>query len=176
MTLAASPKSMAVPPVSALYLNWFARYVAFYLRRNFHGFSLLRTGLPEEAAGLPLLVCLNHPSWWDPLTAFYLTQRFFAGREQYAPIAAEGLAKYKFFTRLGFFPIDLHSHAGAANFLRMGEAVLSRPNGALWVTPQGAFRDVRDRPVLIEPGIGHLGAAAQAFRDVTTGARIRFLE
>jgi 1-acyl-sn-glycerol-3-phosphate acyltransferase len=163
MTLVAIPKPMALPPISEHYLNWFSRYATFYLRRNFHGFSLLRTGLPQDCTGLPLLVCLNHPSWWDPLTSLHLSRRFFARRQQYAPIAADGLAKYKFFARLGFFAIDLHSHAGAAHFLRIGEAVLSHPNGALWVTPQGAFRDVRDRPVLMEPGIAHLARRLKRF-------------
>ncbi len=159
----ATRTGLTIPPVSQFYLGWFARYVAFYLRRNFHGFSILRSGQPDDVTGWPLLVCLNHPSWWDPLTALHLSQRFFPGRQQYGPIASEGLAKYQFFARLGFFGIDLHSHAGAATFLRMGEAVLSRPNGALWVTPQGAFRDVRERPVLIEPGVGHLARRLKRF-------------
>lgn len=146
----------ALPPVAKRQLHWFEVYVRFYLRRNFHGLHLLKQADLDRLAGYPLLVCVNHPSWWDPLIGLYLSQRFFKARQQYAPIAAKGLAKYRFFERLGFFGIDTHRRAGSARFLRIGETVLSHPNGALWVTPQGDFTDVRHRPVTIEPGVGHL--------------------
>ncbi len=146
----------ALPPVAKRQLHWFEVYVRFYLRRNFHGLHLLRLSDLNQLAGYPLLVCVNHPSWWDPLIGLYLSQRFFQTRQQYAPIAAAGLAKYRFFQRLGFFGIDPKTRAGATRLLRMGESVLSHPNGALWVTPQGDFTDVRHRPVTIEPGVGHL--------------------
>jgi 1-acyl-sn-glycerol-3-phosphate acyltransferase len=151
-----APGSETVPPVAKRQLSWFTKYVSYYLRRNFHGVHLLRTASVGQLEGWPLLVCLNHPSWWDPLLALYLSQRFFGARKQYAPIAAAGLAKYKFFERLGFFGIDPATRAGAAKFLLLGESVLRHSDGALWVTPQGHFKDVRERPVSIEPGVGHL--------------------
>jgi 1-acyl-sn-glycerol-3-phosphate acyltransferase len=158
-----TPRYIVTPPISAIWLNWFYRYAAFYLSRNFHTFSLLRTGQPDLVKGWPLLVCLNHPSWWDPLTAFYLSRRFYADRRQYAPIAATGLTKYRFFSRLGFFGIDLNTYTGASTFLKIGQAALSQPDGALWITPQGRFRDVRERPVSIESGIGHLAHLSPRF-------------
>jgi hypothetical protein len=124
---------------------------------------LLRAGNLEETNGLPLLVCLNHPSWWDPLVTLYLSQRFFGSRRQYAPIATAGLEKYKFFERLGFFSIDPATRAGAARFLSLGEAVLSLPDGGLWVTVQGEFTDVRRRPITMAPGVGHLAHRAGRF-------------
>ncbi len=148
--------SQKLPPVAKGQLRWFERYVRFYLRRNFHVLHLLRLGSFEQLEGQPLLICLNHPSWWDPLVALYLSQRFFGKRQQYAPIAAAGLAKYRFFERLGFFGIDPSTRAGAARFLRIGEAALSRTDGAFWVTPQGEFTDVRRHPVVTAPGVGHL--------------------
>ena len=147
----------ALPPVAHWQLQLFERYVRFYLRRNFHGLHLLRlSSFEQQFASYPLLICLNHPSWWDPLIATHLSQRFFARRSQYAPMEAAGLAKYRFFERLGFFAIDSSTRSGAARFLRLGEAVLSQPAGAFWVTPQGKFSDVRRRPVKIESGVGHL--------------------
>jgi 1-acyl-sn-glycerol-3-phosphate acyltransferase len=148
--------SAALPSIAKRQLGWFARYLHFYLRRNFHGVHLLNLTNLDDLDGLPLLVCLNHPSWWDPLLAAYLSQRFFKQRNQYAPIAAAGLAKYRFFERLGFFGIEPATRGGAFRFLEVGEAVLSRPDGALWVTPQGHFTDVRERPVQIQTGVGHL--------------------
>ena len=40
--------------------------------------------------------------------------------------------------------------------------MLSQADGALWVTAQGEFTDAR-RPVMIEPGVGHLARRAGRF-------------
>ena len=151
-----------LPPVAKRQLGCFTRYVRWYLPRTFHGLHLLRLTDIEKLNGAPLLVCLNHPSWWDPLIALYLSQRFFPGRHHVAPIAAASLARYKFFERLGFFGIEPHSRRGASRFLKMGQAVLKQVNGAFWVTAQGEFTDAR-WPVVLERGIGHLARRAGRF-------------
>lgn len=153
---------ISLPPVRRRQLAWFTRYVAWYLRRNFHGLHLLQLSSLEPLDGLPLLVCLNHPSWWDPLIGLYLSQRFFAERYHAAPIAADGLAKYKFFERLGFFGIPSERRQRAFRFMAVGKAVLSRNDGALWVTPQGAFTDVR-QPIRLDLGIGYLATQLERF-------------
>lgn len=150
------------PEVSKSLLAWFTRYVSWYLPRNFHGLHLLRLTDLDHFAGVPLLLSLNHPSWWDPLVALYLSQRFFRDRHHAAPIAAEGLAKYQFFERLGFFGIEPATRRGASRFLEIANAVLRRPDGALWLTSQGEFTDVR-RPIILEPGIGHVARNAGRF-------------
>ena len=155
--------SNAIPPrVNTRWLAWFARYTAWYLQRNFHALHLLRLADLDAVNGLPLLVCLNHPAWWDPLLGLHLSQRLFPNRQHAAPIAAEGLSKYKFFERLGFFGIEPNTARGAAQFLKIGQAVLSQPSGALWVTAQGEFADVRS-PVTLKPGIGHLASRLARF-------------
>ena len=57
---------------------------------------------------------------------------------------------------LGFFGVDPSTLRGAAEFLRTGEAILSAPQRALWVTAQGEFTDVRTRPLQLKTGVGHL--------------------
>lgn len=152
-----------LPSVAKRQLLWFTKYVRWYLQRNFHRLHLLRLAPLEPLQGYPLLVCLTHPSWWDPLIGLYLSQRFFPDRSHYAPIAAAGVAKYKFFERLGFFGIEPATGNGARQFLRIGQAALSCPEGAFWVTPQGAFTDVRRRPIAIEPGVGYLARRLRRF-------------
>jgi len=153
----------ALPPIAKRQLRWFAAYLTFYLRRHFHAVRLLQLGNAATLQGRPLLLCLSHPSWWDPLLALYLSQRFFRDRSNYGPIAAAGLAKYKFFERLGFFGIDPGTALGSARFLRIGRSVLARPDAAFWVTAQGAFTDVRHRPVTFEAGVGHLAHRSMRF-------------
>ncbi len=150
------PSPYKLPEIRAWQLRLFIRYIAFYLHRHFHTLYFLKRAPLDSLEGWPVLVCLNHPGWWDPLLALYLSQRFFPKRHHYGPIASVGLSKYRFFERLGFFGIDPQSRAGASRFLQIGRAVSERPDCALWVTVQGHFTDVRIRPVQIQAGVGHL--------------------
>jgi 1-acyl-sn-glycerol-3-phosphate acyltransferase len=156
-------RNFELPPVRHWQLKLFARYVAFYLRRHFHGLHLLRHADLSSLEGRPLLVCLNHPAWWDPILALYLSQKLFPTRTHYAPIAAAGLSKYRFFEKLGFFGIDPGTHSGASRFLQFGKSVLQSNSGALWVTAEGEFTDVRRRPVQLRAGVGHLARHADRF-------------
>lgn len=143
------------PRISRPLLHLFSGYVDWYLRRNFHSIRLSGS-LPRVPAETPVIVVLNHPSWWDPLIALTLSQRLFPQRSHYAPIEAAALHRYRFFGKLGFFGIEPGTAAGAARFLRMGQAILTRPGSALWVTAQGTFADPRVRPVALREGVGHL--------------------
>jgi 1-acyl-sn-glycerol-3-phosphate acyltransferase len=101
---------------------------------------------------------MNHPSWWDAMTPIALFDQFPRGFEQFAAIDARAVEQYGFFKRLGFFGIDPSSVRGAATFLRIGEAILSQPKRAVWVTAQGQFTDARVRPLNLRSGVGHLAA------------------
>jgi phytoene desaturase len=149
------PDCLPVRRRSPWLIRGFTRYVRRYLRRHFHAVRLACKGRPEAPTEVPLIIVLNHPSWWDPLLCTVLAG-LFPGREHYAPMDAVALARYRFFERLGFFAVQQGTLAGAREFLRTGAAVLARPNAALWVTAQGEFTDPRQRPVRLRPGVGHL--------------------
>lgn len=141
--------------------NWFIRgfrrYVHRYVRKHFHAVRLSHTSAPIPADDAPLLVVMNHPSWWDPMTAVILTD-LFPRHAHYAAIDAVMLKKYWAFTKLGFFGVDQTSLRGAAEFLRTGAAILGEDKRAVWVTAQGEFADVRTRPLNLRGGVGHLAA------------------
>ncbi len=134
---------------------WFRWYARRYARRSFHALHVARPGFPPIPADGPLLVATNHPGWWDPLVGLILAERFLAEREHYAPIDEAMLARYRFFARIGFFGVEPGTRRGAASFLRATEEVFARPGTALWVTPQGRFADIRERPVILLDGVGH---------------------
>lgn len=144
------PLARRSPPLLAL----FRAYARRYLRRHFHGVWLQEA--PPALAG-PLLVVMNHPSWWDPLLGLLLADRL-GPRAHAAPWDGEALSRYAFWARLGAFPVgrDLE---GTARFLVAGRAVLARDDAALWVTAQGRFADARERPPGLRPGVGHLASA-----------------
>ena len=103
----------------------------------------------------PLVIYLNHPSWWDPILCAELARRMLPGRQHRAPISAESLRRYRFFGRIGMFPVAQNSPRGAAQFLRLSQALL-KAGGVLWITAEGHFTDPRTRPTRLMPGLGAL--------------------
>ncbi|MGY2052149.1 lysophospholipid acyltransferase family protein [Methylobacterium sp. JK268] len=138
-----------------------AGYFARYLRRHFNALRVSRWGLPDLGGHPgPVVAYCNHPAWWDAAVIILLTDRFFPDREGYAPIDAEMLEKYGIFARIGAFGVDLASRRGAAAFLAAARLILARPDRVLWITAQGRFSDVRERPLGLRPGVAHLAEIA----------------
>jgi 1-acyl-sn-glycerol-3-phosphate acyltransferase len=147
--------SNGVRPPSPLLLRGFSMIARRRLRRAFRAVRLLGAErLPGQAQG-PLIVYLNHPSWWDPLVCLAVAQAVLPQRVHYAPISAASLVQYPLFARLGLFAVEQDSLRGAAQFLRGAGAVLDA-GGVLWITAQGSFTDARERPVALKPGLGAL--------------------
>jgi hypothetical protein len=73
----------------------------------------------------------------------------------YAPIEAAQLSRYAFFRWLGLFAVRGASPGGARDFLRAVERILTTPGAMLWITPEGRFVDVRERPVRFSSGLAH---------------------
>ena len=137
---------------------------------------VVRGSAPSGLDGRPVIVCLNHPSWWDPLVALTLARHTFPDRNHYAPIDSAALAKYPMFERLGFFGVEPGSARGAAAFLRTGKAILSDPQSVLWVTGEGKFTDVRTRPVRLKEGIAKLARGADGVAVVPLAIEYAFWE
>jgi 1-acyl-sn-glycerol-3-phosphate acyltransferase len=145
-----------LPPVNRPLLRLFTVYSRWYLRRHFHAVRVSGVSLADLPADQPLLIYLNHPAWWDPMIALLLATEQLADRRHFAPIEAAMLERFRFFGKLGFFGIEKEGPRAAARFLRLGQAALARPDRALWVTAQGEFVDVRQRPIDLRPGVAHL--------------------
>ena len=90
-----------LPDRSHRLFGLFRWYVRRYVGRHFHAVRVSRSGpLPDLPRG-PVIVVLNHPSWWDPLIAVLLTASMPAGRVHYGPIEAVGLDQYRFLVASG---------------------------------------------------------------------------
>jgi 1-acyl-sn-glycerol-3-phosphate acyltransferase len=146
----------AIPRRSPALFRLFRWYARRYVARHFHAVRVSRTGLLPELPSRPVVVVLNHPSWWDPLIALILSGSMPDCRVHHAPIEAIGLAQYPFLARIGFFGFESGTAAGATRFLRTSLSILARPEAVLWITAQGAFVDPRERPTVLMSGIGHL--------------------
>lgn len=142
---------------SPFLIGWFRWYVRGYLRKHFHGVRISRIGAPPESIDGPVIVVLNHASWWDPLIGVLLSE-IWKQRRHFVPIDATSLKKYSFFSKMGFFGIEPNSVPGGAKFLRTALSLIQHDDSMIWITAQGSFTDPRQRPIRLQPGAGHLAA------------------
>ena len=54
------------------------------------------------------------------------------------------------------FGVEQDTPRGALTFLRTARALLASSQNAVWLTPQGRFMDVRERPLRLKDGLGAL--------------------
>jgi Acyltransferase len=155
-------RSRKATEVSPLLLSLFGRYGERHLARHFNSVRLSKSQRPDLAAarGKPLIIYLNHPSWWDPLICLHLAGHLFPDRRHYGPIDAS-MSRYRFFERMGFIGVDPGTARGARRFLTLSREILARPDSALWIPAEGRLTDPRERPVRVRSGIGHLAARAR---------------
>ena len=139
------------------FLFWaFGWYLRWLFWRKFNAVRVARSGLPAVPPGRPLIICTNHPSWWDPAFFILLQTGVFPGRRGFGPMDAAALGKYRLLERMGVFGIELESRRGAVQFLDECGQVLADAGNVLWITAQGEFSDSRARPIKLRPGIAHL--------------------
>ncbi len=153
-------RGVVVKPSRAL-LRFFDVYFGFFLRRHFHGLRIAGSErwIPSEiadATSIPRIVCLNHASWWDPLVCILISRFLERSADHFAPMDAVATERYSVFRKVGLFPVEQGSARGAVQFLRSARAILTQPESVLWITPQGGFTDVRQRPVVFRGGLGAL--------------------
>ena len=138
-------------------LRLFAAYATRYMRRHCHAFRISRRHHYSQGSFEgPVLIYSNHPSWWDPLTGLVVWRRFFAEKIPFAPIDTEALQRFPFFKYLGFFGIRKGGCGAARSMIETGMAILQKQGNLLWITPQGRFADVRERPLRFRAVLGHL--------------------
>ena len=146
------------PQHSPRLFGLFGAYLRRYFRRHFDAVRVARNGVPQ-LGDRPTVIYANHPSWWDPILFMLLAHELYPERTHFGPMDAAALKKYRFFARLGVFPVEQGTVLGAKQFHRAGRDVLSRAGATLWVTPQGRFVDARDRDVSFAAGLAGLVAA-----------------
>ena len=142
----------ALRPPSPFILRFFRWYTRRHLRRHFAAVLLLGKP-PSLPPDRPVVVFSAHPSWWDPLTCLFLHNCFWPERPAAGPIDADQLARFPILGRIGLFGIEPGSAAGARTLLRVAATHLARPDAMLWLTPQGRFADVRERPLALAGGL-----------------------
>lgn len=148
---------MEAPSISSPVLLFFRWLVRWYFRLHFRAVRIAGVnGLLTCGEG-PLIVYANHSSWWDPMVSVLLAEEYLPKRAHFAPMDAEALERNAILRRIGVFGVEMKTARGAAQFMRRGLAIL-QDKGVLWVTPQGRFSDVRERPLGLRRGTAELAS------------------
>ncbi len=125
--------------------------------RRFHSLRVAHADrLPGPRHSGPLLVVVNHASWWDPLPILLLQMKLMPERIAYAPSDAEALEKARSLRRVGSFPVATGTLSGTKAFIRDCRYILSLPDSILFITPEGEFTDPRIRPLRLRRGVATL--------------------
>ena len=136
-------------------LSLFEFYLRWYVPRHFHALRIAQAERFPRTTH-PLIVCINHASWWDPLVILLLSRHLTPGRHAHAPMEAAALEHYPFLGKIGAFPVDNASTRAGAQFLRQAAGLLSNADAILWMTPEGRFTDARTRPTAWRSGTAAL--------------------
>lgn len=142
-------------PPSPFVLRFFLWYVRRHLHRHFHAVRMLGQA-PAVPQDRPLIAFINHPSWWDPLTGLFLSSVLYPERQLYGPMDARQLKRFPILGKCGLFGIEPGTALGARQLLRAADAIFAQPGRSLWLTPQGRFADVRERPLGLAGGLEFL--------------------
>ena len=151
-----------LPPFNFALRRWLTRV----LRRRFHnvyvaGAEHLRTLEPDR----PVVGCVNHTNWWDGFVLYVLSHRLLP-HDIYLAMEEQNLRRYRFFTWMGVFGVDLTNRMTAWPGLRYALRLLSGsnlhgPTRLVWMFVQGKLLPPA-LPVEVKPGALFLAAHTKA--------------
>ena len=147
--------ALSMPAPSPLWLATAAAWLKRFTARHFTALRMAADGQPP-ALDRPTIFYCNHPGWWDPIVLILLIRSHYPDWRFHGPIDAAALRRYPSLARLGLFGIEPDSARGARRLLAAGDALLDSGRNGLVVTAQGAFSDVRRRPLDLRRGLSRL--------------------
>lgn len=174
-----SPPTLIPGRYNPRFTRVFAWWVRKMMRKDFFAVRLARenAGLLASLEGHPgpVIVALNHASWWDPLVSLVLHARFTPGRLPTGPVEAEQFKRFGFMAKLGLFGIDPHDPRSAPLLVDHCLGLFrEQPLTSLWVTPQAQFVDPR-RKVQIRPGVSMVASACEGLNPRALSVAIEYV-
>lgn len=133
------------------------------LKQQFHHVLVQKIGpLPRPADG-PLILYMNHSSWWDGYLMMLCHRRLLRRRfASYLLMEEKQLRDYRFFSWCGAFSVNRHDPADVQASLDYVVALLrERRERALFIFPQGKIVHPDRRPLETYPGVARIAAALE---------------
>lgn len=148
------------------------------LRRRFHGLRARGLDLMRAQAtakdNVPMLIYMNHSSWWDALAPMYLT--YTAGLEWYAMMEEKQLRQFPFFRRLGCFSVTRENPRAALESVNYAAKLIENTNRAVGIFPQGATLHNDLRPLMFYTGAAHIIKRLPVVRLMPVALRYEHLQ
>jgi 1-acyl-sn-glycerol-3-phosphate acyltransferase len=148
-------------PRSAAAVAFFRWFAGRKLQRELdgvyvRGHATLRAHLDRG----PVVLALNHASWWDILLIIWLDGLLDADAR--AVMDAANLRKLPYFGLIGAVPLDRSEPTRAWRDLSAIARLLDRPNRLVFLYPQGRHRPTGLRPLGLKAGVRVLAATSGA--------------
>jgi 1-acyl-sn-glycerol-3-phosphate acyltransferase len=136
--------------------NLLAVYNKNLIRRYFNSLQVLNSAnFAESTSTIPLIIYLNHSSWWDGLVAFELSRKL--KLDSFIMMEEKNLKRFSFFRKIGAFSIDRDNRRSSIKSLDyIVDLLENKPNSALWIFPQGEILHNDVRPLVFYNGIHEL--------------------
>lgn len=158
---------------------WFEKVFAVYnrnlLKRRFN--SLQVAGLDsliEKNKNFPLLLYVNHSSWWDGLVVFQISHH--AKLQTYVLMEEKQLRKLSLFRKLGAFSVVREKPRQAMESINYAAKILQKnPKNAVWIFPQGEILPNDIRPLVFYGGLSKIIEKAENCCAVPVAIRYEFL-
>lgn len=132
------------------------RWLDRTLRRRFHNVYVGGgEHLRNTESTRPVVGCVNHTNWWDGFVLYVLSHRSLR-QDIYLAMEEKNLRRYRFFTWMGVFGVDLASRASALPGMRYAVNLLrEKPAGGaarlVWMFVQGKLLPA-GKPIEVKPG------------------------
>lgn len=117
--------------------------------------------LPHPDQG-PLILYLNHSSWWDGYMMMVIHRMILRRRfNGYLMMEENQLRAFRFFAWCGAFSINRNNRSDVVRAINYSSYVLrERRNRALYIFPQGKILPNDARPLVVYPGVARIIKAA----------------
>ena len=110
-----------------------------------------------------LLVCMNHSSWWDVMLGLFIEQKLF-GWEMVRGDGRAAINALQVLCAAGRDRGGQDKPVGGAGVSGVCKCTLLKDKRrSLWMTPQGEMLSNYARPVVFQPGMGHLAGSLSDF-------------
>ncbi|GAB4514855.1 MAG: lysophospholipid acyltransferase family protein [Phycisphaerales bacterium] len=159
-------------------LRWFRWYIRRMVRKSFNSVRVSKDSADAlevlRTSASPLVVAMNHQSWWDPLVGLLISGELCPDRPGLAPMDREMLERFAILRRVAVFGLDPDDPASLdAMRTYVGDFMREHTGAALWLTPQGEFADPRT-PIRLRPGAAAVAADHDGCRAVSIAIEYTF--
>lgn len=142
-----------------------------FKRLNIKGLELLS----DRDKNIPIVLYVNHSSWFDPLIAYRLSR--LAKLDAYAMMEENNLRKLTFFRKIGAFSVVRENPREAVKSINyIVDEIKEKPNRAVWIFPQGAIEPNDVRPLELFHGLARIVEKTGRCYAAPVAMRFEFLQ